>query len=147
MSNFVNKYLRSKKSVRVLIHYPDHRQREYYVIPKDNMVIIEKQTYTLDPENIFLFKKFPTYIFKFDNIVPINPLNFNVPMKIDPKGLFQYAEAKAFEELMKAGGSMDRLYIISIGLSIMTLIGLIFMFTTLSDSIKEISEALKQIGG
>ena len=147
MSNFINKNFKKKTAVRVLIHYPDHRQKEFYVIPKANMVQIDKQTYTLDPENIFLYKRFPTYIFKYDNILAINPLNFDVPMKIDPKGLYQYAEAKGYENLMKAGGSMDRLFFISIGVSIMTLIGLIFMFTTLSDSIKEITEILNRIGG
>ncbi|MDY0292680.1 MAG: hypothetical protein RBR02_10145 [Desulfuromonadaceae bacterium] len=149
MSNFVNKHFKKKKSIKLLIHYPDHTSKEFWVIPKNNAVTVDKKTFIIDSENIFYMKNRRCYMYKYDTVAPINPLNFTAKLNMTSEGLYQYAETRVFDSLMKATGSMDKLFMISIGLSIMSLLGLIFMFTTLSDSLKEIREALEafRIGG
>jgi len=143
MSNWWNKNIRKSKAVKLLIHYPDHRVQTHYVIPKGEYVIIEKKSFMIDKDHVFYDEKnFPTFMFKFDDIQPINVLNNNAKPIKDPVELYTQAESKLMQQfVMGMGGGID-LQTIALVVSIVGLFVMGFGLYTLYNEINKLQDVL-----
>lgn len=86
MSNFVNKYFKRSKSLKVVLVGIDRKIKEYYVIPVNNTVLINhnnvKGRYLFDPDKVFVgaagsdkFK--PIIVVVEGNAEALNPYDLN----------------------------------------------------------------------
>ena len=148
MSNWWNKNFKKSKCVKVLIHYPDHRVKTHYVIPHGEYVIINKNSFVIDKDNVYFDEKsFPTYLFKFDDIEPINiqPINAmekkEKPIK-SPMELYTQAESKLMQQfIMGMGGGLD-LQTIALVISVVTLFAMGFGLYTLYSEVNKLQEVI-----
>lgn len=146
MSNWFNKNFRKSRTIKVILCHPDHRTTSHYVIPKGDYIIINKTTFIIDKDKVFYDeKRFPTFIYKYDDIepkTPFSPLDGNTKPIKTPTELYTQSENKlAMEFIRGMNGGLDAQMILLIGLGVL-LFAMIFGFYTLFTEIKDIKEVL-----
>lgn len=141
--SFINRYFRKSKAVKILIHFPDHRVRTYYTIPKGDQITVSNGVFKLDLDNVFYDeKRFPTYLYSFKDVRPINALTGDSKKDIDPTELFIQSENKLVNEFIKGmGGGLD-INMIMLVLMIVLLGVSGFGLFTLYNEVGEIKEIL-----
>jgi hypothetical protein len=154
MTKFSAKYFHSNKAVKVIVFSKDKRVKTYYVKPDNNTVEVESKTYTLNDQDWFISEGFPTYIFNDRDAEPQNPLNPKVRSLMTADDFNVAISSKVARDIFDASSSKMDTGTLGLIISIITLIGvgavgylLTENFTQLSQTITEIREVLRLIGG
>lgn len=147
MSNWYNKNFRKSKAIKVLLHYPDHRIVTHYVIPKGDYITIGNASFVIDKLKVYYDeKRFPTLLYKYDDIEPNNPFDVldktTKPVKT-PNDLYTQSESKLAQEFIRGmGGGIDFNMIILIALGVIVF-AMAFGFYTLYNELKDVQEVLR----
>jgi hypothetical protein len=146
MSNWFNRNFRKSSAVKVILVHPDHRATVHYVIPKGDYLTVNKTTFVIDKDKMLIDeKRFPTFIYKYDDIEPYHPYTpldaQNKPIK-SPTELYAQSENKLALEFIKAStGGVDAQMILLIGLGVL-LFAMVFGFYTMYNELKAVKEIL-----
>ena len=143
MSNWLNKHFFKSKAVKVNIYFPDHRVKTYYVIPKDENIIIKDKEFKINKDNIYYDeKRFPTYHFRFNDAVAVNILNTNDKPILDPVELYTQSESSLARQFIRGmGGGLDMNMIILIVLGVMVIL-MGFGLYTIYNEVKDLNEVI-----
>lgn len=151
MSNWFNKNFRKSKTVKVVLHHPDHRTTTHYVIPDGDYMTVNKKKFVIDKDKVFYDeKRFPTFIFAYNDIepkTPFSPLNTTTKPIKTPDELYVQAENKLASEFIKGmNGGFDANMIVLIALGIL-LFAMVFGFYTMYNELKAVKEILGGVLG
>jgi hypothetical protein len=72
-NEWIIKHFLKNKAIRAIIHFPDHRIRLYWILPKDGLITINDKTYSCDANRDYfsLLKGIPTFTYQVDKIEPL----------------------------------------------------------------------------
>ena len=140
--NFINKTFRRGKSVKIIYVGVDKRVRIYYLVPKQKVVRVNKESFNLNDKDLFLSKGMPTYIFTHKHAEPINILDVPTTF-MSPDDYDVAINAHVARDIYAATSASINLATVSMILSGLTLVGLIVIAVMGQDLLAEISTKLQ----
>lgn len=77
------KTFKKNRAVRAIIHYPDHRVRSFWAIPKENLITIAEKTYRCDTRVDYfnIWNGIPCFTYIVDQVEPVR-LDEETPSKM-----------------------------------------------------------------
>jgi len=154
MTKFSAKYFNNKTAVKAIIFSKDKRVKTHFVNPEHNSITIQGKTYTLNDQDWFISEGFPTYVFNDRDAEPQNPLNPTRRSLMTADDFNVAISSKVAREIFDASNPKMDAGMIGLILSVITLIGVGVVgylmsenFTQISQTITEIREVLRLIGG
>jgi len=143
MGNWFNKHFQKSKTVKVLLYFPDHRVKTFYVIPKDENVIIKDKEFKINKNSVYYDeKRFPSYHYRYNDAVSVNVLDTSEKPVLDPTELYIQSETKLAGQFIKGtGGGLDMNMIILAVLGVMVVL-MGFGLFTIYNEVKDLNEVI-----
>ncbi len=148
MKLFIYKLFFKSKMIRYYMFYPDGRMKIGYAIPEDNQFHHEGGRYDLGDRDGFISKGILTYVYQYDRIDPINPLDLN--KSIYPAKYYDTAiNANVIKEVFNAtsGETIPKTLLITLGAIVITGVLVWYMIDMQLQEIRTILEPISNIGG
>ncbi len=153
MGNFINKTFLKGKCIRALVHYQDRRVRLHWVIPKDNTLTVNKESFTINDKDFVLHKGIPTYLYVSGTPEPMNLYKQPMNEIMTSKDFNVALNANVARQIFEAQGSnLGGMIPLILGFVIIAVMGYLFYtmnqeFTALRNQINQINELLNSLMG
>ena len=144
--NFINKHFRKSKCIKVIYFGEGRKHSIKYLIPKDNTVSFDGQSFIINKKDFFVDNKnFITYIFGYNRVEPIDPNNAETLGDITPADLDVALNSRIASEILNASKSKTDINIILVIVIIVMIAGFVGVWYMLSEQINALQESLKPL--
>lgn len=146
MIDFINKHFRKSKTIKIIYFGEGKKHVVRYLIPKDNVISFSGKAFLLNQNDFFVDNKnFITYVFSYNRVEPIDPNDALTLGNNTPANLAVALESDVATQILSATKNKTDINLILFLIIGITVLGLLAVWYTLSNQIKDLTELLQPL--